>query len=155
MLYHIVGCSKGYMPYESKYIVYCTSLSLFTNICVSIAVVSHLWRSLRHIVSYSKGWMPYEGECTVYCECPKKSMYLPKKVCRFSRPFQLIIQLYSQKPHWLYLKHVPPFTLLPQRQMLRKKAGNTSCCPTPWFTFNLPDNRQFVLEKSWEVELVS
>ena len=40
--------------------------------------------------------MPYEGECTVYCECPKKSVYLPKKVCRFSRPFQLIIQLYSQ-----------------------------------------------------------
>lgn len=63
---------------------------------VSIAVVSHLWRSLCHIVSYSRGWMSYEGKCIVHCASPNKSMYLPKKVCRFSRPFQLIVQLCSQ-----------------------------------------------------------
>ena len=78
-----------------------------TYIYISIAVVSHLWRSLRHIVSYSKGWMPYEGECTVYCECPKKSMYLPKKVCRFSRPFQLTLLSNRIGSIWDMCPHSP------------------------------------------------
>ena len=99
-------------------------------------------------------------------ECPMKvnALYIVnalRKVCIFLKRsvasqghFNLLYNS-TLKPHWLYLRHVPPFALLPQRQMLRKKAGKTSCCPTPWFTFNLPDDRQFVLGKSWEAELVS
>ena len=154
MLYHIVGCSKGCIPYENKCIVYCASLSLFTNIYVTIAVVSHLWRSLRHIVSYSKGWIPMKANALYIVNALRKLCIFLERSVASQGHFNLLYNS-TLKTHWLYLRHVPPFALLPQRQMLRKKAGKTSCCPTPWFTFNLPDDRQFVLGKSWEAELVS
>ena len=68
-------------------------LSAFTNIFdVPIAVFGYLRGSLYHIVSHSKGCVPYEGKCIVYCAIP--SIYLPKRVCLFWKPFQHIMHFY-------------------------------------------------------------
>ena len=71
-------------------------------------------------------------------ECPMKAkaLYIVKaltKVCIFlKRPvasqgyFNLLYNS-TLKLHWLYLRYVPPFALSTERQMIRMKAGNTSC----------------------------
>ena len=43
-------------------------------------------------------------------------------------------------------KYISPFLFVPRRQ-IKKEDGNRVCCPTPWFTFYLPGNRQ----SCWEV----
>ena len=155
MLYHIVGCSKGCMPYESKCIVYYASLSLFTNIYIYL---------LQWLVTCEDRYVILWAILKVECPMKVNALYIVNaltKVCIFLKRsvasqghFNLLYNS-TLKPYWLYLRHVPLFALLPQRQMTIKKAGNTSCFPTPWFTFNLPDDRQFVLGKSWEAELAS
>ena len=84
---------------------------------VPIEVFFHLWRPLHDIVSYSKVCVPYEGEDIVSWVSPNKSMYLLKKVCPFRRPFQHIIQLYSQTIF-------APFVIVPSRQMRGMGEGS-------------------------------
>ena len=59
---------------------------------VSIIVFNHLWRPLCHM-SYTLWRQMYFN----------KSMHLPIKVCPFWRPFQHIIQLYSQSALSLFV----------------------------------------------------
>ena len=51
-------------------------------------------------------------------------------------------------------KHLPPFVFVPRRKTRWKGEVNRSCCSTPSFTFDLSGDRQFVLGKFIEVELV-
>ena len=102
---------------------------------------------LYHIMGYSKGWMSYEGEGTVYCESPNKSMYLPKKACRFSRLFQLIIQLYSQTALALseICASIRPFN----RKADDKNEGGQHILLSDSLIYVSPTCRQTI--RSWEV----
>lgn len=105
-------------------------LSAFTNIYdVSIRVFGHLWKMLHHIMSYSKDCMPYEGECIFFCASPIYTFL--KRFVIFEGLSTCNTTLLSTRIALPTFNYIPPFVLVPSREMRGIGTGNRLFWSTP------------------------
>ena len=124
-------------------------MGIFTDMYdMAIAEILLLKRPLHHIVSCSRSCMRNQGECIVSCVSPNKNVYqlkwlLPSKG-------NIIWSNSTLRLYWPYKGCCPirkkcasihPYTTKAMREMGK---GDRSFWLTFWFTFDMPDERQFV-----------
>ena len=90
--------------------LYYQSFSAFTNIYVSIAVFSHLWRTLFYA--------PYEGKCIV-------NIFIFLKGLSFLKAISAYYTTLLANHNGPASKHVPLFVVVPRGQIRRMKEDNT------------------------------
>ena len=118
-------------------------LRALRHLCTSIfKALGTLGLKKRYLPGpFFKVGLLYEGNWIAYWVILNKSMYLFKKVYDFWWPFHHIIYKSTLKPHWSYPQ---TWSSVPGRQMRGNGWGNRFFWPTPWFTFHLSSNREFV-----------
>ena len=118
-------------------------LRALRHLCTSISkALGTLGLKKRYLPGpFFKVGLLYEGNWIAYWVILNKSMYLFKKVYDFWWPFHHIIYKSTLKPHWSYPQ---TWSSVPGRQMRGNGWGNRFFWPTPWFTFHLSSNREFV-----------
>ena len=118
-------------------------LRALRHLCTSIfKALGTLGLKKRYLPGpFFKVGLLYEGNWIAYWVILNKSIYLFKKVYDFWWPFHHIIYKSTLKPHWSYPQ---TWSSVPGRQMRGNGWGNRFFWPTPWFTFHLSSNREFV-----------